>query len=223
MDVIIFNVYVFNLLCCWIMKWLCFPGWAQKSGKLSSTLKGTSTEVDYNFYSTGKFPSIKDHIPDEPYSILCYSMGTLHALEASLLKKPERIVAIGGFAYFPGHGGETRMRKLLIAKMIQGLKTRPEKTLKDFYLKAGLPEWSFQGYNTVNLSLGLELLKECDMSQALERELNITLIASENDEIVPSHISQKLLEGPGQRENMSIPGNHGAWIENISEIRRILE
>ena len=204
------------------MKWLCFPGWAVEFGHLRA-MAPEAEEINYHFYSEGSFPEIENFIPSVPYSILCYSMGTLHALKAAQISRPEKIVSIAGFAHFPGKGDDAKRRKLLIMQMIRGLKSNPVKTVKDFSLKAGLEPPSCDEFNTNNLIKGLELLKDCDMSQALNNNLNLTLISSDNDTIVPGHISKQLLSGEGCREHITIQGSHGAWQSKMEKIREITE
>ena len=206
------------------MKWLCFSGWAVEPGLLKSIAPADDViEVDYNFFKEGAFPEIEQVIPKEPYSILCYSMGTLHALEAALLFPPQEIVSIAGFASFAGFGKDAKKRRLLILQMIKGLKKSSEKTVNDFRRKAGLNNFNTSMFNTDNLIKGLELLKDCDMSQALNSELKLTLISSDNDEIVPAHISSQLLSGPGEKRLSILRGSHGAWQNNKEEIARIIQ
>ena len=208
------------------MKWIGLPGWATNKNILSSLIPDNQIElVDYNFYSEKDFPSINQVaslISGEEYGIICYSMGSLLALELSQIKKPKLIISMGGFCHFPGYDQNSKRRRLIIMQMLKGLKRDPAKTISDFNLKAGLTSLPQEYLNVNNLSKGLELLKDGDMSQALKSELDIISICAKEDEIVPDYISKQLLQGPGKRKAVFVSGNHG-FVQNQENIQEIIK
>ncbi|NQZ59824.1 MAG: hypothetical protein HRT88_20420 [Lentisphaeraceae bacterium] len=76
------------------MKWICLPGWATEPQLLSDLLPESAEkiEIDFNFFHDEAFPAVNEiqqHIPDEDYGIICFSMGTLFALELCKIKQPK--------------------------------------------------------------------------------------------------------------------------------------
>ena len=79
------------------MKWICLPGWATEPQLLSDLLPESAEkiEIDFNFFHDEAFPAVNEiqqHIPDEDYGIICFSMGTLFALELCKIKQPKPLL-----------------------------------------------------------------------------------------------------------------------------------
>lgn len=210
------------------MNWLSLSGWAMEKSSLSSLLPHDSkiTEVDYHFFDDGSFPDdreLEEFIPEGPYNIICYSMGTLIALKLCLIKKPEKMVSICGFTHFPGFDREAKRRKLNILQMIKGLKNNPTKTLKDFSVQAGLQLPQLKLINQSSLIKGLELLKNDDMSLASQGE-NIKLLSiyANNDLIVPEAITDQIVTGNGNRQKACLAGGHGIVQTHVNNIQELI-
>jgi hypothetical protein len=210
------------------MNWLSLSGWAMEKCSLSSLLPQNSkvTEVDYHFFDDASFPDdreLEKFIPEGPYNIICYSMGTLTALKLCLIKKPEKMISICGFTHFPGCGREAKRRKLNILQMIKGLKNNPTKTLEDFSIQAGLqlPELKF--INQANLIKGLELLKDADTSLA-SQGVNIKLLSiyGNNDLIVPEAITDQMVPDHGNRQKVCLTGGHGIVQTHVNNIQELI-
>ena len=206
------------------MKWLLIPGWSTHPSIFSSYSKLFTDQVGYNWgFEESKNRTSDAEIAEilkDDYSILCYSMGTLKALELSLTHKPKKIISIGGFASFCNNN---KRRAMHINLMLRGLKKDHKKILDDFAKNAQLSEPKSCKWNLSNLESGLISLRDDDFSTiSKSSNLDILLIEGIQDAIVPNDISQKLLNGPGSRNSVQIDGGHGMVETNVNEISRII-
>ena len=210
------------------MNWISLPGWATDKSILTPLLppEHSIEEIDFNFFNESPFPSV-EHIASqlpESYGIICYSLGTLVALKLSKIKLPEQIICIGGFSHFPGTGALSKRRKLQIRQMMKGIRIGAHKTVLDFCTQAQLKMPQYDYLNENNLLKGLELLKDCDMSQASESEtLNIFSIYGNEDNIVPEVVSQQLMVGNGKRKMVKINGGHGIIHTHADTVKELIK
>jgi hypothetical protein len=210
------------------MNWLSLSGWAMEKSSLTDLLPRDSqvTEVDYHFFSNGLFPDKQDLeslIPEGPYSMVCYSMGTLSALELCGFKLPERLICISGFAHFPGDGRDGKRRKLNILQMIKGIKNDSAKTLNDFTKQAGLKMPTPEFINEDNLIKGLELLKDGDMCLAAQNNnLKLLSIYGSEDRIVSKPINDQLMTDRGECQKVVLAGGHGIIQTHVNKIQDLI-
>lgn len=202
------------------MSWLAIPGWATQPDIFSDILpENLDIEIiNLNFDQEREFPEIKNKKHD---GIICFSLGSLLALEAVQKNEAEKIVFISGFTHFPGFDKMTsRKRKMKINLMIKGLKRDSAKTLADFYSEAGLSIEPSTFNNVTNLIHGLELLRDCDMSHALKNtEAKIFTIHGKNDSIVPEELNRMQFNN---ETHFSLSGDHGIIQSKSEEIKKIL-
>jgi len=198
------------------MKWLCIPGWATDPDIFSEIPPSNHDfqKLDFNFFNDQDFPDCEELNAD---GIICYSLGSLIALQIMERKNIQKAIFIGGFTFFPG---DDKKRKLKISLMIRGLKKNPEKTLADFYAEAGLPQKSFTKINVTNLIHGLELLRDCDMSHALRNtNSEIYTIHGDQDSIVPEEQNRMQFKN---NKHFSLNGNHAIILSKSNEIKKII-
>ena len=151
-------------------------------------------------------------------------MGTLKALELSQIRKPEKIIAIGGFNSFCAPQDIERHRKMSVNLMLKGLSRNTKKVLDEFYTNARLsPREQTAHQDTDSLKKGLSYLRDTNYSEISDStKLDIHLIEGIQDAIVPEATSRMLLEGPGQRHLHTLAGGHGVLENNIKEMSRLL-
>ena len=199
------------------MKYLCIPGWATNPDIFSDILpdKLISEAIDFNFFNDLDFPHEKEDKNID--TVICYSLGSLYALELIGKAKVQKVILIGGFTYFPG---DDKKRKLKINLMIRGLKQKPEKVLAEFYKEAGLPQQKHDKINVNNLIRGLELLRDCDMSHALlNNETKLYTIHGDQDSIVPEELNRMQFKNS---KHFSLEGDHSIILTKAEEIKKII-
>ena len=207
------------------MKWLLIPGWSTDTEIFSHYLDLLNENTTYSWGFSTDSQASKDEetlsFLNEDYSVLCYSMGILKALELSIQNPPKKIISICGF---PSFCNSDKRRTMQINLMIRGLKKNHQKVITDFRKTAGLSDVENKTWNVNNLAKGLVNLRDSDFSDSSEtRKLDILLIEGIQDAIVPNNISQRLLTGPGNRQSISVEGGHGIIESQINEIRQILK
>ena len=202
------------------MNWLCIPGWATTPEIFNDIIPANIPfeRFDFNFFNNKDF-NTGQYIKTE--GIICFSQGSLTALQIAQKSDIKRIIFIGGFTFFPGHDVKTgKLRKMKINLMIRGLKKNREKTLNDFYIEADLPLKAPTTFNVTNLIHGLELLRDCDMSHALtEIDSEIETIHAREDKIIPESLHKIQFKNA---RHYRLKGNHGSFLSQPDELKQIL-
>lgn len=202
------------------MDWLCIPGWATTPDMFTNVMpeKSSFKTVDFNFFNDLAYPG---ELQANVQGIVCFSLGSLAALQLTTKIKIKKIVFLGGFTYFPGMQEKSaRRRQMKINLMIREMKKNPLKVLNDFYQEAGLPAKKMTKMNTINLIHGLELLRDCDMSHVLAvTNSEVVTIHAKEDKIIPLEIHNKqFMSG----KHFLIEGNHGTFLSNPDKVKQIL-
>ena len=112
------------------MNWLLIPGWSTSPTIFSPYLKIFNNPIMYNWAfkknETESLDSVILEQVNKNYSILCYSLGCLKALELSQKLKPNKIISIGGFTSFCDNDKKRKAHVNLISEACLSLQLLPQ-------------------------------------------------------------------------------------------------
>ena len=182
------------------LKAIFIPGWAtdQKIFTPFYDLFSKYELLNFYFFSSGTFPSIKRTFPLQEIKntiLIAYSMGGLYALKWASKYPFKALILISSFSQF----SYTKIGDKLLQKLRKDFLSNPLLTLKNFYKNISSPFpvkgfFSIKKINQQNLLYGIDCLEKGKITDEELKKIDSPsfLVYGEKDLIISHHHFQKL-------------------------------